>query len=193
VGSTAQQMSNSTEEQLPVRQLASRVVYENNWMSVREDEVEFADGARSIYGVVDKSDFAVVIAEEDGAFHLVEQYRYAVRKRSLEFPMGGWPVGKSGTALELAQAELAEETGYTASSWRHLGYLHQSIGYSSQGFDVFHATGLTPGDHRRESTESDMVHLVVSEERFRHLILSGGVMDSPSIAAYGLLSIARSY
>lgn len=176
---------------MPVRRLGSKVVYRNNWMSVREDDIEFADGTRSIYGVVDKADFAVVIAEEDGAFHLVEQYRYAVSRRSLEFPMGGWPAGKGGSALELAQAELVEETGFTAANWRHLGHLVQSIGYSSQGFDVFHATGLTPGQHRREHTEGDMVHQVVAETEFRRLIARSVIIDSPSIAAYGLLQLDR--
>ena len=166
------------------------MVYQNPWMTVREDDVEFADGTRSIYGVVHKNDFAVVIAEQDGMFHLVEQYRYSVRRRSLEFPMGGWPAGRSGSALELAKAELAEETGITAATWRHLGHLRQSIGYSSQGFDVFHATDLTQGEHRREATESDMEHRVVPAAGLRELIRTGVVVDAPTLAAYLLLELS---
>jgi 8-oxo-dGTP pyrophosphatase MutT (NUDIX family) len=174
-----------------VRRLASRVVYQNPWMTVREDDIEFADGTRSIYGVVDKNDFAVVIAEQDGVFHLVEQYRYSVRRRSLEFPMGGWPPGKTGSPLDLAKAELMEETGFTAANWRHLGHLKQSIGYSSQGFDVFHATDLTPGEHRREATEADMKHHVMPEILFREMLRTGVIVDAPSLAAYLLLQLDR--
>jgi len=108
-------MTADSSAEPPVRRLASRTVYRNNWMSVREDDIEFADGTRSIYGVVDKADYALIIAEEPGPdgsrFHLVDQYRYSIERRSLEFPMGGWPAGRTGTARELAQAELREETG----------------------------------------------------------------------------------
>ena len=180
----------------PVRRIGSRVVYRNNWMSVREDDIEFADGSRSIYGVVDKPDYALVIPVEDGdatgpRFHLVEQYRYAIERRSLEFPMGGWPAGKSGTAEELARAELREETGLSAADWVHLGHLVQSTGHSSQGFDVYLATGLTAGAHEREATESDMEHRVVGEDEFCRLIADGAITDSPTVAAYGLLLLHR--
>ena len=180
-----------TPDEPPVRQIGSRVVYQNPWMTVREDEIQFADGTVSIYGVVDKNDYALVIAEENGGFHLVEQYRYAPGRRSLEFPMGGWPTGKSGTAEELARAELSEETGLTAASWVHIGHLIQSTGYSSQAFDIYLATGLTPGAHSREATEVDMVHRVVTESEFRGLIADGTITDAPSIAAYTMLLLHR--
>lgn len=179
----------------PVRRLASRVVYANAWMSVREDDIEFTDGTRSIYGVVDKPDYALIIAEETGPegsrFHLVEQYRYAIERRSLEFPMGGWPAGKTGTAAELARAELREETGLTADSWVHLGNLVQSTGHSSQCFDIYLATGLTEGAHDRESTEGDMIHRTVTEDEFCDLISAGAITDSPTVAAYGMLLLHR--
>jgi 8-oxo-dGTP pyrophosphatase MutT (NUDIX family) len=164
-------------------------------MSVREDDIEFADGTRSIYGVLDKPDYAVVIAVEESSagprFHLVEQYRYAIERRSLEFPMGGWPTGKSGTAEELARAELREETGLTADSWVHLGHLVQSTGHSSQAFDVYLATGLTAGAHEREATEGDMEHRVVTEDEFCDLVAGGTITDSPTVAAYGMLLLHR--
>ncbi|RIJ77758.1 NUDIX hydrolase [Nakamurella silvestris] len=169
-----------------MRQVASTVVYANPWMSVREDTFELPDGTRGTYGVVDKPDFAVVIAEQDGCFHLVEQFRYPTQQRSWEFPMGGWPAGKGGTAAELAAAELVEETGVTAGTWRHLGRLTNSNGFCSQQMDVFHATDLTAGAHRREDTEADMVHRLVPEEEFRQMILDGRINDSETICAYGL-------
>ncbi|MEO5833352.1 MAG: NUDIX hydrolase [Nakamurella sp.] len=179
----------------PVRRLASRIVYRNDWMSVREDDIVFADGSTSIYGVVDKPDYALIIAEEPGPdgsrFHLVEQYRYSIERRSLEFPMGGWPAGKTGSAAELGQAELREETGLTAESWVHLGKLVQSTGHSSQCFDIYLASVLTAGAHDRETTEGDMVHRTVTEDEFCDLIADGTVTDSPTVAAYGMLLMHR--
>lgn len=172
-------------------QTATRVVFESPWMSVRSDEFVRVDGGTGTYTVIDKPDFAIVIAEQDGYFQLVEQFRYAIGRRSWEFPQGGWPAGKGGTQLELAQTELAEETGFVAASWQHLGFLHEALGFSSQGYDIFHATDLTAGPHAREESEADMVQRAVSEAELRAMILSGEILDASTVAAYGILQLHR--
>ncbi|MTD16574.1 ADP-ribose pyrophosphatase [Nakamurella sp. YIM 132087] len=175
-----------------MRTLSSTLVFRSPWLQFREDRFVRRDGSRGTYGVVDKPDFAVVIAEENGCFHLVEQYRYAIGRRSWEFPMGGWPVGSpGGSALELARAELAEETGYTAEHWEHLGHLQSALGFCSQGFDIYRATGLTPGEPSREESEADMVHRVVTETEFRAMIGSGEIVDSVTLACYARLQLHR--
>ena len=179
-------------DQPPMWPIASKVVYANPWMQVREDEFERTDGSTGIYGVIDKPDFAIVVAEQDGLFHLVEQFRYPIGRRSWEFPMGGWPPGRSGTSLELAQAELREETGFTAASWQAIAHLHEASGFCSQGFDIFHATDLTPGDHEREESEVDMVQGTFTEAELRTMFLDGTIVDSTTIAAYGLWQMRRS-
>nr|BFE84754.1 hypothetical protein GCM10020093_073550 [Planobispora longispora] len=74
-----------------IRTVSTREVYRNRWLSFREDVVERADGTRGIYSVVDRPDYAVVIAADGGGFHLVEQYRYPIRGRYWEFPQGCFP------------------------------------------------------------------------------------------------------
>src|ERR1700716_344414 len=93
-----------------VRRLATRTVYENRWMSVREDEIVRPDGSTGVYGVVDKPDFALIIPAERGGFHLVEQYRYAVAARSWEFPQGTYADRRDGDPAELARLRLAGGT-----------------------------------------------------------------------------------
>ena len=186
------QIGTSARTQAPVMwQTATRIAYQNPWLTVREDEFVRSDGVHGTYGVVEKPDFAIVVAEENDGFHLVEQFRYAVGRRSLEFPQGGFPPGKSGTPAELAQAELAEETGFRAGRWRHLGHLHEAIGFCSQGFDVFHASDLTPGPTALEDTESDLVSRWVSEVELRGLIRGGEIVDGCTVAAYGMLALWR--
>jgi len=170
-----------------IRRLSTRTVYENRWMSVREDEIQRADGSVGAYGVVDKPDFALIIPAERGGFHLVEQYRYAVEARSWEFPQGTLPDRQDGDPAELARVELAEETGLRAESLEHLGYLYQGPGHSSQGMNVFLATGLTPGPVRREPEEQDMRQRWVSRPHLEEMIAQGLIRDSASIAAYALL------
>lgn len=167
--------------------LSSHEVYRNAWLSVREDQVRHSDGSTGVFGVVDKSDFALVIPRDEHGLWLVEQYRYPVRRRAWEFPQGSWGTGTSGSEVELAAAELREETGLQAEELRHLGYLNEAYGFCSQGFHVYLATGLHPGPPARERTEGDMRHRQVPERELRDLITQGDVVDAPTVAAYGLL------
>lgn len=170
-----------------IRTVSSREVYRNRWLSLREDVVERPDGTRGIYSVVDRTDYAVVIAAERGGFHLVDQYRYPTGGRNWEFPQGCFPQGRTGTAEELGRAELAEETGLSAESWTALGKPYGWHGASGQAFTVFLATGLRADAPRREHEEQDMRHRWVSRAEFEEMIREGAIRDDSTMAAYLLL------
>ncbi|SFK98827.1 NUDIX domain-containing protein [Geodermatophilus ruber] len=176
-----------------MRTTGSREVYRNPWIRVREDQVELADGSTGVYGVVEKPPFALVLPYEDGGFWLVEQYRLPVGRRTWEFPQGSWTRGSTGTPEELARTELAEETGLRAGQLRHLGHLDLAPGQSTQEFDVWLATGLTPGPTAREITEAGMRHEFASETQLRAMIRDGRFTDGPSLAGYSLLLLDRGW
>jgi 8-oxo-dGTP pyrophosphatase MutT (NUDIX family) len=157
-------------------------------MRVREDAIERADGSQGIYGVVEKHDFALIVPRDaDGSFWLVEQYRYPVSGRHLEFPQGSWEQQPEADAVELARGELQEETGLRAGSLRHLGHLYEAYGYSTQGFDIWLATDLELTPVQRLSEEQDMQVRRLSRDEWEAMLRSGRVKDAASIAAYGLL------
>ncbi|MEI4271726.1 NUDIX hydrolase [Klenkia sp. LSe6-5] len=170
---------------------SSREVYRNPWTRVREDTVVLADGSTGVYGVVERPDYAVVLPAQDDGFWLVEQYRHPLGRRSWEFPQGGWPPGHTGSAEDLARTELAEETGFRAGRLRHLGRLDDAPGLSTQRFDVWLATDLTPGPPAREASEADMVQALVAERELVARIRSGGITDASTLAAYALLLVDR--
>lgn len=85
-----------------IEQLSTRVVYETPYMRLRDDKVKGPDGSEGIYSYVEKPDFALIIAVEDGGFHLIQQYRYPVRSRSWEFPQGTFPDMATGPPEQLA-------------------------------------------------------------------------------------------
>ena len=179
-----------------MRTTSSREVYRNPWIRVREDAVVRDDGSTGVYGVVEKSHFGLVVPAERDGFWLVEQFRHPVGRRSWEFPQGTWSVdedgrGDDGTAEELGRAELAEETGLRAGEFRHLGHLDLAPGLSTQEFDVWLATGLTPGPTAREASEADMRTAFVAESDFRTMVRDGRITDGPSLAAYALLLLHR--
>jgi len=106
-------MPSITFARSPWKQLTTRKVYANEWIAVREDQVQLPDGRETIYGVVDCGECVGVLPFVDAAHVLlVGQYRYVAQRFLWEMPTGGVRAGES---LEVAaQRELAEEAGQTA-------------------------------------------------------------------------------
>ncbi|GAY16178.1 NUDIX hydrolase [Mycobacterium sp. shizuoka-1] len=175
----------------PIAQISSSEVYRNNWMSVREDTIARPDGSTGIYGVVDRPDYAVIIAVDGDRLALVEQFRYPLDARRWEFPMGTVPGGHAIEPAELAARELREETGLTAGSLVVLGRLDVAPGIMSQRGWVFLATDLTQGEPEREPEEQDMHFAWFERSRFEEMIRTGVVTDAQSIAAYAQLLLAE--
>jgi ADP-ribose pyrophosphatase len=169
--------------------LSSRTVYENRWLRVREDKVQRRDGSKGIYGVVEKSDFAVIIPVDKGFTYLVEQYHYPVEGRYWEFPQGSWEGAPETDPLELARAELREETGLMAEEMHHAGHLFECYGYSTQGYNVYLARGLEQGSAKPEPSEQDMICRRFALSDVESMIRDGTIKDATTVAAFGLLRV----
>lgn len=174
-----------------IKTLASAVIYTDNWMRLRKDDIEFASGHRGTYAVVERRPFALIIPAENGGFHLVEEYRYPLARRGWSFPQGAFPHDESGTAEELARMELAQETGLRAARMRHLGSLAASHGSSNQIGEYFLATGLTPGPTDLEPEEHGLRNAWRSRAEFEAMICDGQIIDDSTLAAYALLLLAE--
>ena len=176
-----------------IRRLARRTAYKNRWMTVHEDTVQFSDGSKGIYGVVDKEDFVLIVPRhEDGSFQLVQQFRYPVSGRYWEFPQGSWETKPGSNPEKVALGELEEETGFRAASLKKIGYLYEAYGFSNQGFHVFLADDPTLGALARDHEEQDMISAAFSRNDVTEMILSGQIKDAPTIAALGLLLMSES-
>jgi ADP-ribose pyrophosphatase len=176
---------------MTIERLASKEVYRNPWMTVREDSIRRPDGSTGIYGVVHKPDFVLVIPYEHGTFHLVEQYRHPVQGRYLEFPQGSWETAENAAPETVAAGELREETGLVAGRMTYLGHVFNAPGYSNQGMHVFLAEELSPGPQQLTPEEGDLVCTRVTVEEFEALVRQGRIKDGSTLAAYGLLRIQQ--
>ncbi len=174
---------------MTLKTLASRFVYENRWMRVREDQVEWPSGRRDIYGVVEKPDFAIVIPLEDEHVHLVDQYRYPIGRRTLEFPMGANDRDHKATFETVARSELREETGLIAGQLHDLGLAYSSCGYATACFRTYVATDLTPGPAALEPDEEGLLVRQVKLADFERMILNGEIVDGQTLAAYLLFKM----
>jgi hypothetical protein len=171
-----------------IETIASRVVYKNKWMSVREDEIKRADGTLGIYGVVQKVDYALIVPKENEYLYLVEQYRYPVEKRYWEFPQGSWEE-REIDKLELAKSELKEETGLIANYLENIGYLYQAYGYSTQGFNVYLATNMKQGKIELENEEQGLISRKFTINEVEKMIVKNEIKDISSISAFCLLRL----
>lgn len=169
-----------------IQRVASREVYRNPWLVVREDDIRRPDGSPGIYAVVDKPTYALVMPYDGDRFRLVEQFRYPLGARRWEFPQGSAPGLVEAEPQQLAERELREETGLHATSFEALGLVDVAAGMTSQRGWVFLATGIVEGEADREHEEQDMRSAWFSREDVEQMIRTGVIADAQSIAAYGL-------
>jgi ADP-ribose pyrophosphatase len=172
-----------------IETLESRIVYSNRWMNVREDKIRRLSGSDGIFGVVDKPDFAVILPVQDQGIHLVEQYRYPVEGRYWELPQGSWETNSSVNQLSLAAGELKEETGLVADRMEYVGHQFLAYGYSSQGYHIYLATGLTETSKKLDEEEEGLISRKFSLEEFESMIISGVIKDATTVNAYGLAKL----
>ena len=93
---------------------SSRDIYQNKWMSLREDIAEMPNGSTTVYGVCSFGQCVGVLPfVDDDHVVLVRQYRYVQQENfRWEMPTGGIKPGE--TPEQAAQRELGEEAGYQA-------------------------------------------------------------------------------
>jgi len=172
-----------------IEKISSRVTYQNNWMTVREDKVRRASGAEGIYGVVDKPDFVAIIPVQNNFIHLVEQYRYPVEGRYWEIPQGSWEENPEADNSIVAAGELKEETGLVAGKMEYIGHIFQAYGYSNQGFHLYLATELQKTGQSLDQEEEGLITKKFSIEEFEKMIASAVVKDATTISAYGFAKL----
>jgi len=160
----------------------SRIVYENDWMTVREDRVTNPGGGQNLYGHVEFKNIAVAIlpVDEDGNTRLVGQTRYTLDAYSWELPMGGSALHES--PLNAAQRELQEETGLSAGHWTELMRLHMSNSITDELGIIFVARDLTEGLASLEETEDITVRTVAVDQAIQ-MVLDGDITDALTVAA----------
>lgn len=169
--------------------VTSEIVYKAKRFTIVKDKVSLPDGRPGEYEYMDKKDFVLVIPKVKNSFWMVEQYRYPIKKRSLEFPAGTF-VGNESPE-ECARRELEEEIGLKAATMKFVGRLDLAKGVSSQGFQIFLAENFKQGTKSLDDTEQDMIVRLVSEDELKKSIAEGKLSDSATISAYSLLNIKK--
>jgi 8-oxo-dGTP pyrophosphatase MutT (NUDIX family) len=137
----------------PWKQLSSRIVYKNPWMTVQEDQVALPNGRTTVYGVVTPANnfVGVVPLLDPETIVLIRQYRYTQQEVTWEIPSGA--LQPQETPEQAAQRELREEAGYQAKRLTLLSVMRSNKAFMRDLGHIFLAEDLSASHAARDVTE----------------------------------------
>ncbi|MBN2329167.1 MAG: NUDIX hydrolase [Candidatus Omnitrophica bacterium] len=168
--------------------LSSEIVLKTPGVNVRRDCVDMQNGCIvDDFYVFEINEWASIVPmTADGRFVMVEQYRHAMQKITIEFPAG--LLDGDEHPLTAAKRELAEETGYTSDNWTPLGAFHLGPAKIKNAFHLFLARDceLTRKQNLDDTEEIRVV--TFSPEELNRLFEEGKITDVDSCLGWLLAS-----
>lgn len=161
--------------------VASRVVYQDPWLTVRKDDVIRPDGKPGTHSVVAIRQGVTVLAmDADRQVYLTEEFHYGVGRVTLEGVSGGGEMGES--AEETARRELGEELGIAARRWTDLGVVDPFTTNVVSPARLFLAQELSHGASAPEGTELIRCVRVALDEAVA-MVFDGRITHAPTCVA----------
>jgi len=169
----------------PWKTLESRNIATLGDLRLHRDRILSKTGFEMVHPRLLVDDFSIVVPILGGdKLVMIWNYRHAIQGWELELPAGHIESGESPEAC--ARRELEEETGYSAGSWKRLGWFHPSPGMSPQKAFVHLARNLKDGSLHREPYEVGMeVKILKVTDAYRQL-WRGEIVHSPTASALGI-------
>ena len=166
---------------------ARRAVFRTKWFDLMEKE--FGNGAAPHYSIATDDYVSVFAVTTDGKFPLVQQFRPAVERTTLELPSGH--VDKGQTPEEAAHAELREETGFVADKMILLATLAPDTGRLGNAMWCFFAPAVK--QNQTNFVPPPGIEPVIYDKPLRHLLLETPAFSSALNRATILTAIAAGH
>jgi 8-oxo-dGTP pyrophosphatase MutT (NUDIX family) len=123
--------------------LETKEIFKTGFYRLRSDRCELPDKrVMPNYYVMEFQDWVNVIPiTSDNQVVLIEQYRHAIGRTTLEFPGGTLDPQGGETPEQAALRELIEETGYVPEDLRYVGKLRPNPAIQNNFLHTFVALG----------------------------------------------------
>ncbi len=149
------------------------------------DEVSLKDGRISKRICVDHPQAAAIVPfVSDNEIIMVRQYRYALRRETLEIPAGKIDEGESPE--ECIKRELVEETGFEARFVKWLCTYAPAIGYSNELIHLYVGRDLIKAGEKIDDNEISSLETLPLEEVLG-MIRNHKIIDSKTIIALAFI------
>ncbi len=160
--------------------LSSEEIYNGKVFTIKHDEVELSNGAKSFRDMILHPGGVVIAAEKDDKILLVKQYRYSVGEAIYELPAGKLEYGEH--PFEAAKRELREETGYLGSDWEDLGFIYTTAGICNEKLYLYKAKA---GDFLGQKPDENEIieYYEFDKNQVFDMIKHGVINDAKTICA----------
>jgi ADP-ribose pyrophosphatase len=164
------------------KRLSRTVIYENPWVNLYVDKVQFPGGQiieKHHVLEFEKEAVAVLVENAQGQVLLVHVYRYTTGTIEWEVPAGIVEPGES--IIEAAKREVLEESGYKTSDHEWVYTFYPMNGISNQVFHVVRSRAMRgTGVFDRNEVEA---YRWVSKPEIREMIADRSLKDGYSLTA----------
>lgn len=160
-----------------------RILLKNPIFSVEEE--------KSFYRLTCPDWVNVIPITKDGFVVFVVQYRFGIKKNTLEIP-GGQMDKSDKSPKEAAKRELLEETGYGGGRWTYLGYVHPNPAIINNKCHTFLVENVEKiSEIKNDENEKTEVILKPLKE-INNLILNKKITHSLVLNAFQLFFLKKS-
>lgn len=170
-------------EKIEWNEIGKETLLKTRVMDVCQTTSISPDGREGKFIVNDAPDWVIVIAELDGNFLMVRQWRHGEKGISTEFP--GGVIDEGETPEMAARRELKEETGFEAGTLTYLGKMNPNPALFRNHSHFFAATDLIPtGKQNLDDDEfveymqipKDEVIRKMGSEEYPHALMAAALM-----------------
>lgn len=152
--------------------LNRKTVYQDQWLTLYQDEVEFPDGNKGTYAWANRNDgVGIAVITPQHKILLNREYRYVIDGYSWELPGGGIDEGE--TPEQAAVRELQEETGLIAQNLKKLYEFYPLHSFNSEKVTIF----ITQMEEAALTTKNSESAEQVAEQKFIDLTEALAMID----------------
>lgn len=169
--------------------LSSEFLFNDHWFKVRKEKCLTPNGKIvDPYYVYDFPTWVAALpVTEDGMIIMVKQYRHAIAEVCLEIPGGC----VDDTDVDYEQAisrELAEETGYSFSSFDYLGKISANASTNSNYLHMYLARGGIKTSKQELDENEEIEVVLVSIDELKDLLKKNQIIQAMHVSCimYGL-------